>query len=283
MIANYHTHTKRCGHAWGSEREYVEHAIEGGLKILGFSDHTPYPFPGNFKSGIRMEMEELEGYMDTVLSLKQEYRGEIEIHLGLEVEYYPAVFGKLLDAAKDYPIEYFLLAQHFLDNEYDTGIYSGTPTDSEAILAKYFDQLTEAMETGAFTYLAHPDLIRFTGDSHIYEQQARRFCRRAKALGLPLEINFLGLMDHRHYPRDDFWLIAGQEGCCAVFGADAHAPQNVWDPETLTVAEQLAGKYSLQVLDTVELVNPNGHLSPALSRRPSSSSLEILEPGLDFR
>ena len=45
MIANYHTHTWRCRYANGTEREYVERAIEGGLKILGFSDHSPYPFP----------------------------------------------------------------------------------------------------------------------------------------------------------------------------------------------------------------------------------------------
>lgn len=36
MIANYHTHTWRCRHADGTEREYVERTIEGGLKILGF-------------------------------------------------------------------------------------------------------------------------------------------------------------------------------------------------------------------------------------------------------
>ena len=45
MIVNYHTHTTRCNHASGTEKEYVEAAIETGLKVLGFSDHTPYPFP----------------------------------------------------------------------------------------------------------------------------------------------------------------------------------------------------------------------------------------------
>jgi len=45
MIANYHTHTPRCNHATGEERAYVEQAIKKGLKILGFSDHTPYIFP----------------------------------------------------------------------------------------------------------------------------------------------------------------------------------------------------------------------------------------------
>ena len=62
MIANYHTHTWRCRHADGTEREYVERAIEGGLKILGFSDHSPYPFPDGYDSGMRMRLDQVEGY-----------------------------------------------------------------------------------------------------------------------------------------------------------------------------------------------------------------------------
>ena len=53
MIANYHTHTWRCMHASGTEREYVEKAIEGGLKILGFSDHTPMPYSGGYVSNVK--------------------------------------------------------------------------------------------------------------------------------------------------------------------------------------------------------------------------------------
>ena len=41
MIANYHTHTYRCGHAEGSERDYAEKAAKAGLRILGIADHTP--------------------------------------------------------------------------------------------------------------------------------------------------------------------------------------------------------------------------------------------------
>ena len=52
MLANYHTHTVRCKHAVGSEREYIEAAIANGFKILGFSDHTPWPYPEGVTSGI---------------------------------------------------------------------------------------------------------------------------------------------------------------------------------------------------------------------------------------
>ena len=108
MIANYHTHTWRCRHADGTEREYVERTIEGGLKILGFSDHSPYPFPDGYDSGMRMRLDQVEGYVDTVLALKKEYDKDIEIHLGLETEYFPRFWDQLIDFLSDYPFEYFV-------------------------------------------------------------------------------------------------------------------------------------------------------------------------------
>ena len=135
MIANYHTHTWRCLHASGTEREYVENAIQGGLRILGFSDHTPMPYPDGYVSNVKMLPDQLEDYVDTVLKLKQEYRDDIEIRLGLEVEYYPALFEALLELVRPYPIEYFLLAQHYLGNEIGEP-YCGAPTDSPEILSR---------------------------------------------------------------------------------------------------------------------------------------------------
>ena len=60
MIANYHTHTTRCHHASGNEEDFVLRAIENGLKIFGFSDHVPMPFPDGHQSGFRVRIEELE-------------------------------------------------------------------------------------------------------------------------------------------------------------------------------------------------------------------------------
>lgn len=252
MIANYHTHTWRCKHASGEEREYVENAIAGGLKILGFSDHTPMPYEGGYVSNVKMDIDELEGYVDTVLQLKAEYRKEIEIHLGLEVEYYPRYFDALLQITGQYPIEYFLLAQHYLGNETDD-FFCGRPTDDPDRLKKYCVQSREALETGYFTYFAHPDLLNFTGDPEIYDRQIREFCCFAKERDIPLEINFLGIWDRRHYPNRKFWKIAGEVGNTVVFGADAHQPEKVWNPAALSEAEKIVEDYGLRLMDVVEL------------------------------
>ena len=250
MIANYHTHTWRCRHASGTEREYVEAAIAGGLKILGFSDHTPMPYDGDYVSGSKMTMAQLEGYVDTVLGLKKEYRNDIEIHLGLEVEYYPKYFQKLLTYVAQFPVEYFLLGQHFLGDEIGDA-FSGAPTDSEELLARYCSQTAEALDTGCFTYFAHPDLFRFTGDPAVYERHIRPLCEHAKKLNVPLEINFLGIWDQRHYPNPAFWKIAGETGNKAVFGSDAHTPDKVWNPPAIETAQKLADKNGLRILETV--------------------------------
>ena len=91
MLFNYHTHTKRCNHAQGEEREYIEHAIQKGIKTLGFSDHAPYLFPkeSNHYSGFRMRVDEMENYVETVRALAKEYQSDIRVLCGVELEYYP--------------------------------------------------------------------------------------------------------------------------------------------------------------------------------------------------
>lgn len=69
MLTNYHTHTTRCGHAEGTEEEYILTALRCGFKVLGFSDHTPWAYatPG-FVSRIRMLPFQLDDYVLTLRS-----------------------------------------------------------------------------------------------------------------------------------------------------------------------------------------------------------------------
>ena len=252
MIANYHTHTPRCRHAWGDEQAYIENAILRGLKIFGFSDHTPQWFPGSYYSRMRMYPQELSEYCATVRSLQKEYAGQLAIPLGLEVEYYPAIFPELIIRLRDQGIDYLLLGQHWIGNEMDEP-YSGAPTEDESILRRYCDQAIAAMETGLFTYLAHPDLICFTGDRTIYDAHMRRLCRAAKTTNTPLELNFLGISGNRNYPDMRLWALAAEEDCQVVLGIDAHCPEHVLDLAPETKARQIVDQFGLKLLETVPL------------------------------
>ena len=252
MLENYHTHTARCRHAIGTDEEYVRHAIASGLKTLGFSDHTPYRFLGDYYSSFRMFPENLPEYVSSVLSLKEKYADQIRIRLGLEVEYYPDRMDALLDMLAPYEIEYMILGQHYFGNEVGEP-YVATSTDSEALLARYCDQVIAGMETGLFSYVAHPDILRFHGEEKIYQKHMTRLCQAAKELHLPLEINFLGLREGRHYPRSLFWEIAGDVGCKVVFGSDAHAPQYVVHPQTEAQARNMVARCQLELLEEIPI------------------------------
>ena len=252
MIANYHTHTPLCRHASGTVAEHAQAAYDNGLRILGISDHTPYWFPEGYYTHMRMFPHQLEGYIQEVLAAKEAFRGKLEMHLGLEVEYYPKFFPELLARVQDTPVEYFLLGQHWSGSEIDEP-YNGAPTDREYDLSRYCDQVIEAMNTGLFTYAAHPDLIRFVGNDKIYRRHVRRLCREAKSCGIPLEINLLGLVGNRNYPDSRFWEVAAEEGCCAILGVDAHSPLAFGDVNTEEKALLLANRYGLELLPTVPL------------------------------
>lgn len=252
MIANYHSHTTRCRHAKGSEGEYVEKALERGLKIFGFSDHTPQFFPGDYYSFMRMRPEELEDYCHTVRQLQKEYRGQIALPLGVEAEYYPATWSEMLPRLRDAGIEYMILGQHWLGNEQNEH-GSGGATADEELLKRYCYQVMKGLETGKFTYLAHPDLFNFVGDRNIYRRYMGELCRFTRQANIPLEINLLGMWSKRHYPNPEFWAIAAEEGCSVILGLDAHDPSHVLNFECENKAMEMVRHYGLKLLDTVAL------------------------------
>ena len=254
MIANYHTHTCRCGHAVGEDREYVEKAIERGLKVLGFSDHVPMPFPDGHESRFRVPLRLLDDYVSSVLGLRAEYREDIDIRLGFEAEYYPDLFEGMLQVLSPYPMDYLLLAGHFNDSR--ETVYNPQTQFRHDALRTYVDRIVEGMETGKYTYVAHPDLFHYAGPERIYRREMTRLCERAKALDVPLEINVLGLREGRNYPCDRFWPIAKEQGCRVVLGCDAHDPQDVAEPEQLARALAYAARFQLTVEPEIALKKP---------------------------
>lgn len=253
MIANYHTHTPRCNHAVGTEEEYVLAAIQRGMHILGFADHSPCcGFPDGYYSGFRMKPDETPGYASAILDLRERYHSQIQLYPGVEMEYYPAYFHETLSMLRDSGVEYLILGQHFINNEIGEK-YNGQPTDDEERLRQYCRQVMDGMNTGLFSYVAHPDVFNFTGAPAVYQKHFRELCREARSCGLPLEINLLGLGENRHYPNTLFWQVAAEEGCNAVLGCDAHKPEALLDVATADRAYAMAKQLGLTVVDTVPL------------------------------
>ena len=237
MKSNLHTHTTRCGHAVGADRDYVEAAIRGGFSVLGFSDHVPWPYASDYRHpNVRMDVDQLPEYVGTIRALAKQYEGKLRILTGFECEYFPAYIPWLKEMAEAWSLDYLILGNHY-DTSDEVGPYFGG-IQSAALLSRYVTMTLKGLETGLFTYLAHPDLFLNRWGKPFDEdcrRAARDLCQACHALGIPMEYNTHMRYEHPNgrmpgYPNRDFFEIAQAEGVRVSIGIDAHQPQELSDP-----------------------------------------------------
>ena len=114
---NYHTHTTRCFHAIGKDEEYVKAAIQANIKELGFSDHTPWHYDSSFKASMRMPECQLDDYIESIRYLKEKYKDQISILIGLECEYFERYMPWLEKMLEDKKIDYIILGNHYYQTD----------------------------------------------------------------------------------------------------------------------------------------------------------------------
>ena len=256
MDYNFHTHTYRCGHADGEDEEYVLRAIECGVKHMGFSDHAAFEFPNGHKSYPIM-LESIDEYVGDIKALAEKYSDKIDLIVGFELEYMPSYFEQMLEFLRKHGAEYLILGQHFIGDAIPNPVGSSTATDSVETLTEYADNVCKAINSGVFTYIAHPDMMRFIGDDKAYCDAVRRICTCSLEKDIPLEINLLGIRTGRFYPNPRFWQIAGEVGCPVTFGFDAHMPKDAYDGDSLNVAKWLVKRYKLNYIGMPKIIRLN--------------------------
>ena len=230
---NYHTHTYRCGHAGAStDREYVENARKNGITQLGFTDHVPVSELEFQDDEQQMDISEVDNYLESIHMLQSEYP-DMTILSGFEVEYNPMkeqFLGELRER-----VDYMILGQHFVLDGIDQ-VSKNNPNYP----LEYANIVCQAMESGLFDIVAHPDIFMKFRDSIKTEEgkkiflenakeASRQICQKAKEMGIPLELNFGGIIIGKKlsdgeyaYPHSLFWEIAAEEKVPTLYGVDAH-------------------------------------------------------------
>ena len=258
LINNYHTHTKRCGHALGEDEDYVKAAIKVGIKELGFSDHVP--FKGVTQRGVRMDYEQLDDYISSINALKEKYKDQIKIYLGFEAEYYHEANDYYLELLNK--VDYLICGQHFSLNKKEN-VYVGFKHDNKEVAEHYTIRVIEAIKSGLFKYIAHPDIIlrSYTLRDDFIEDQMRQICKAAEEYKIPLEINLEGMrkkvmigdpFGDNYYPYPFFWNIAKDYDIEVIIGADVHDPSH-FEEDYDTFAREIVEKYRLKLIDHIDI------------------------------
>ncbi len=235
MISNYHTHSHYCD-GKGQLREYVEYALSKGFTALGFSGHSPVPFPSTFA----IKEEEYTTYCDEVRALKAEYAGRIDIRLGLEIDYIPGLQEDFAPLVEKGGLEYTIGSVHLIPNPadtdtlrqlnatatgderkqipyhiwfidgprqetYDNGLHHIFGDDIRAGVRAYFYQQNAMIERNRPTIVGHPDKIVMHNKGRYFQYDDRWFrdliyetLQLIKETGCICEINTRGIYKGRH-------------------------------------------------------------------------------------
>lgn len=82
-LQNLHTHTTYCD-GKNSAEDMVKRAIELGFTELGFSGHAP--MPASIPASYAMTPDGVVQYKAEINALKEKYKGQIDIFLGIEFD-----------------------------------------------------------------------------------------------------------------------------------------------------------------------------------------------------
>ena len=287
---SYHNHTSRCGHAQPntSIEEYIKHAIKGGMKKIAFTDHMPIPGNFNKEEKSRMDMAEIDSYLDEIKYFREKYAGIIDVEAGFEVEYsHREEMGAMNNDINHYedlrrrceekglPCK-IILGQHYVVDKNGTVTKIGRQSKGAQMdlktLTGYTISLMYAMQQGIPDVIAHPDIFmqgrREFGS--VEEEATRLICKAAAKTGIPLEINFGRLAkkydsskpiseQNIEYPCPEFWRIVADETekhaaknppeiIKVVFGNDSHAPSMLSETRDYMIAKEIIGTETLSKL-----------------------------------
>lgn len=257
MRSNFHTHTQRCKHAYGDERDYVEFAVKNELDILGFSDHGPFP---DHDFGLRMDYDELPDYLSAIDSLSAEYKDKIRLYKGLEIEFHPKYITYYKQLSDLFHLDYLALGEHmFTDsNRKVKNIYFAESTDD---YIEYAENIAAGAETGCFAFIAHPDLMfmnKFEWDKNC-DKACDMILSAAEKYNIILEFNANGIRRGRQYfpdgmrlayPDERFWKMLRGSRQPVIIGADCHVPEQIRD-SAIGIAEKMCMELDLNVVDTI--------------------------------
>lgn len=233
-----HVHTRRCGHAGGTDEEFVEAAIACGLGAIALTDHAPFYWlaPEQSDPRLAMSFEDLPRYVDEVLAMAARYRGRIEVLLGVEADYIAGREEDLVRLLAAYPFDVVLGSVHFVDGWLVDAPSSLARLDQgqvevDRVWERYTELLIAAAGSRLFDVLTHLDLPKKFGHrpSAPFGGRQNEVVAAVAASGCAVELSSAGRRRPvgEDYPALPVLRELASAGVPFVLSSDAHAPAEV--------------------------------------------------------
>ena len=243
-LTNYHSHCSFCDGRAPFE-EFVKEAIRQGFYSYGVSSHAPLPFPTQWT----MEWGQMEAYLDEFKNLRSKYADEIELYVGLEIDYLNEESNPSVARFTELPLDYRIGSVHLLydaagevvDIDCSPAVFKERVDrhfngDVLRVVCMYFDRLFRMVELGGFDILGHADKMHYNAscyhpgllDEPWYEALMKDYFSLVASRGYLVEINTkaydsLGTF----YPNSRYWELMKEYQIKVLVNSDAHYPERI--------------------------------------------------------
>ena len=176
---NLHTHTTYCDGKQSAE-DMIVAAIGKGGGSVGFSEHSFVHFDLDYS----MPLAETPMYMAEIKMLREKYRDQIDVFLGLEADYFTDEIPEDLD--------YLIGSVHHIQKNGEHITVDATPERLEAardkhfggdfytLVEAYFETISDITVKTKANIIGHFDLIRkHNEDGRLFDETHPRFIKSA--------------------------------------------------------------------------------------------------------
>ena len=241
MLTDYHLHLRpdeegsaKTYFTRENAERYLAAARTAGIEELGVSEHVY-----RFREALEIWRHPFwESQATDDIGEYCAFVGSTPLRLGIEADFVPGQQDRIGDLLGAHEFDYVVGSIHFLGEEgaLDDPRYDvwASVADADELWRRYFEWLAEAVRSGLFDILAHPDLVKIWGGErpaperdprHYYEPTVAAIAEH----GIAVEVSTAGLRKPvgELYPSRAFAEMCIEAGAAFSLSSDAHAPEQV--------------------------------------------------------
>lgn len=199
--SNYHTHSLYCD-GKNTPEEMIERAMELGFNSLGFSGHQFSVQDADYAMDTIKEL----GYREHINRLKKEYKGKIDIYLGIERDSLSSVtsgFDYVIGSTHHIPFEGDYIHVDYSPSMVDDSVRKYFQGDYMAYIEAYYQYEKNVLERTKGQIVGHFDLVSvFNGGDKFFNEKDPAYKRAAIKSCEGILEGFTEKKGRRELPKD---------------------------------------------------------------------------------
>ena len=225
--------------------DFIRFALSEGFTSYGYSSHAPLPF----STAWTMEWDAMDDYLAEFHRLKAKYAGQIELYIGLEIDYLNEESNPSVVRFRELPLDYRIGSVHLLyDDKGEIVDVDVTADKFRRVVDKhfngdlvrvvhlYYDRLMRMVELGGFDIVGHADKMHYNAsayhpgllDEPWYDALIQEYFDAIARKGYIVEINTKSYLElGTFYPNERYFPVLLEKGIRVQVNSDSHYPERI--------------------------------------------------------